>query len=422
MPEKPRLLVFGEASVPSGNARVTESLLRQLADRWDIHLCASHWIGDSAPPAAYPYAVYRGDVTGPDDPHGLRRYQAFVTHLEPQCVLVIGEIRTVRALLEVHDRLPKWPEMDRPPVVAYVPVRGTHLPDAVYLNDCALVLVPTMWGMQELRHCGYRGPCEVLTPGVDTTLFFPRSRDEARAHFGMEALASSEHWIVGNVHKNHPHQRLDVTVMGFAQWVHAQQLEDQAYLWLQCTDRPLQEHTLDPRRGWRLQQLARDLSIEGNLFIPPPEIAALQGGLADEELSWMYSAWDLNLSTSLGEGWGCSWLEAAACGVPTLAPHWGLVADTPLATSPQMPFCLPLVDPETGTTGALVHPQTVAEHLAQLIGETASRQRLREASLALVQEEHFRWDCVARQMDGYLRATMEERIYEVVTERLVTVK
>lgn len=419
MTTHPRLLVFGEAAIPSGTARVTTTLLTQLAARWDIQCCAARWPGDAPYPSPYPYTIYRADLAGDEDRYGVRRYTPLVTHLEPQCVLLICEIAVARQYLVAHNTLPSWPSMERPPVVAYVPVRGVGSPDVVYLNECALVVTPTLWGAQQLRRDGYKGPLTVLAPGVDLSLFFPRPRDEARAHFGMEALATPQTTIIGTLQKNLLHHRLDTAVLGFASWVQTQHLEDHAYLWLQCTNQGEPWERPYPGAGWDLQHLARQYGMEGNLLMPPADLAAYGGALADEELSWLYSAWDLSLAVSADLGWGCSVLEAQACGIPVLLPQdmtpsWPPNDDGALSVAP-LPSYMPSVDPVSGMLQGLVHPETVAKALDGLLHGTAERQRLREAGLRVVQEERFRWEAVAAQMDACLRAVVQERAYDVST-------
>lgn len=400
--DKPVLLVFGDGGIDSGAARILEQLLRRLAATWSVHHCAVHWTGDAPYPSEAPYPIYRADIAG-GDPLGLRRYQPLITHLQPACVLLVGELWDVRRYVDLHMKLPKWPMAEQVPLVAYVPVRGSFLTDAVYLNDCTLVLTNSDYGAKEFEANGYKGPCVVLPPGVDTDIYQPHDRNEARAHFGLEVLAKPDIWIVGNNHRNVPHQRLDVCLMGFAQWVHDAGLHDNAYLWLQCANKG---------EGWDLQQLARQLGVEGNLLMPPAEQARFTRGMAEAERPWLYSAWDVCLSTSLGSGWGQHILEVQACGVPCVAPDWGVIRDWPSVCP--IPVTMPLIEPTHGTVGGLVHPQAVAHELHELFCHGASEREVRRCEgLAHARDGQHWWAHVAGRLDGILHAVIDGCVHEV---------
>ncbi len=71
-------------------------------------------------------------------------------------------------------------------------------------------------------------------------------------------------------------------------------------------------HVDDLTRHWDLRALPHDFGVQDRVVFTE------SGGYDDKELSYMYSACDLTILPSLGEGFGYPILESLACGVPVL--------------------------------------------------------------------------------------------------------
>lgn len=128
-----------------------------------------------------------------------------------------------------------------------------------------------------------------------------------------------------------------------------------------------------------LRRLAVDLGVAARVVFA--------GDLADAELSEAYATSTLYLGLSRidreinAEGFGISFLEAAASGVPSVAGNSGGVSSAVL----------------DGETGFLVPPTDVkaaAERVRALLTEPLLRERMGAAARAAV-NSHFNWDRVA---------------------------
>lgn len=73
--------------------------------------------------------------------------------------------------------------------------------------------------------------------------------------------------------------------------------------------------------GWRLPTLIEACGLKKGqyLFVDP---IAYRYGISQEQLANIYSAWDVMLATSYGEGFGVPQIEAQACGVPIITSNF----------------------------------------------------------------------------------------------------
>jgi len=397
MSDKPRLLMIADWGAPTGFARLTNNLLPFLSEVFEVSLCAINWFGDlhGTPPCP----LFRAALGG--DPYGVGRYRDLVSLLEPDAVFLMHDPWIVRAYLAQHAELPQWPQAERPAFVAYTAIDGLNVADAPALNAVDLLIAYTQFGATELRYGGYEGPLMIVPHGVDVDLYRPMGRREARTHLGVEHL--SDRVVIGCLNRNQPRKRLDVLLMGFAQWVHEQQMEDQAYLWLHCANQDV---------GWNLRQLASYLHIGPQLILPPDELTPVRGA-QESELPWLYSAWDLQVSTTLGEGWGLSTMEAMACGCPNLVPRWSALAEWAAGAVEYLPCSGPLAGIEHGNIGGLVLPETVAQALTALVPDAGRLEALRQAGLERVQQPVFRWAAIAERFITGIQMAVEGRAQEV---------
>lgn len=141
-----------------------------------------------------------------------------------------------------------------------------------------------------------------------------------------------------------------------------------------------------PERG-RLEALSRRLGLAGHV--------RFLGRVSDDDLPGLYAASDLfcMVSRNLGgrdvEGFGIVYIEAAACGLPSVAGDEGGPAEAVLH----------------GETGLLVparSPSAVADAALSLLSDPARRRALGEAARRRALT-HFSWDRVAREFEELLR-------------------
>lgn len=152
-------------------------------------------------------------------------------------------------------------------------------------------LAYTKFGKNILEKSGARGYVDFIPHGIDSDTFTPRDK-----HAGRMALGIGD----------------DVTLIGvnmanqarkdWGLWAEVASMLPDVHWWLQIDVR---------ERYWSLPALISDFKLEGRVHFG-------RQNLDDTDLSYYYSACDLTILPSLGEGFGYPIAESLACGVPVV--------------------------------------------------------------------------------------------------------
>lgn len=145
-------------------------------------------------------------------------------------------------------------------------------------------------------------PCEHLPHGLDTSVFYPRDRDEARRTFVQRILGLNP----GPLQPNLFMVGVVATNTARKDWYLA--FETCAELLKRGKHVGLWVHTDAYKKCWDLEALAEEFGMTGRVFYSNHH-------LSDDEMAWGYSACDVTLGIGSGEGWGYPLAEALACGV-----------------------------------------------------------------------------------------------------------
>jgi D-inositol-3-phosphate glycosyltransferase len=247
------------------------------------------------------------------------------------------------------------------------------------IADADRILAPTPAEAAQLVGL-YRADPEhirIVPPGVDHTIFFPRSREAARGRLHLSGLRLALY--VGRLQA---HKGPDVAVRTLAEAV-ARDPETARDLMLAIVGGP--SGTGQGADVTRLMELAGALGVSDRVMLYPP--------LPQARLADVYAAADVVLVPSRSESFGLVALEAQACGTPVVAAAVGglrfVVAD--------------------GRTGFLVEGHDPADHadrllqilrdprLAADLGGRAAREALR-----------FTWDATATELASIYRELVEK--------------
>lgn len=404
MKDKPKLLYIGDAVQKTGFARVTHGILDHLKYTWDVTVLGINYNGD---PHTYDYPIYPAASLKPGlyDWFGAQRLPGIIDKVKPDILLILQDFWNIAYYLD--EVLQQYST----PTVAYIPVDSRNMRQdwVASLNQLDMAIFYTEFGRHEATRHGLTTESQVIPHGVDLHMFHPADKVELRKILGFPEYLYDA-YIVGNVGRNAPRKRLDLTVMYFAEWIKRYGIEDAWLLFLCWRDDP---------DGWNLPQLGLEFGIpEGKMIFW--EESPGYGSAKDEYMAYVYSAMDLHVSTTAGEGWGLPQMEAMACGVPNIVPDWSALGEW--ATSAAYPIQCSVPYASTrhwNTLLAAPDKEPFVEALQLFYTDEEQRKRFSELGLELVANERFRWKNVADRFDKALRYVLEGGQQEEVDTELL---
>jgi D-inositol-3-phosphate glycosyltransferase len=376
-----RLLWIGDAGVATGFAKATHATLDVLRETWDVHVLGINYLGD---PHEYPYPIYPCYPGG--DAFGVNRTKKLVTKLKPDLVILQNDPWNIPAYMK---------KLDGVPVIGSMPVDGLNC-RGEGLNGLRLAIFWTEFGMHEAGKGGHTGPSTVIPLGVDLSIYSPGDRLIARRALGMEG-AIDKVFIIGNINRNQPRKRLDLTLRYFAEWVQQQHVKD-AYLYLHLCP------TGDD--GYDIPQLAHYYGVDKRVIFVQPEIGP---GDAEERLVSTYRSFDVQVSTTQGEGWGLTTMEGMACGIPQIAPDWAALGEWANGVANLVPCTTTNVTPNNvNVVGGVADPAGWIDALHRVYCNwNEERERMTRAGLELVARPEYRWRAIGESF----RDAVDEVLY-----------
>jgi glycosyltransferase involved in cell wall biosynthesis len=343
-------------------------------------------------PHAYPYPIYPASTGG--DAWGIRRLPDLCQRLAPHVLLIQNDPWNLARMFEQM-------ELTNLPVVAYMPVDSPNLAPKFSrpLDKLACAIWYTQFGLEEARKGGHTGPSEVIHLGVDLDIYHPMDRAEARRQLRLEQHIPEGAYVVGNVNRNHLRKRLDLTIACFAEWVKRYKHED-AYLHLHCSTKDV---------GWDLEQLAEYYGINDRLIITDLAMTTWKG-ISEEDMRAVYCGFDVQLSTTAGEGFGLTTLEGMACGIPQIVPEYAALGEWARGAVQY----LPIIDSIAAVHGlntlpGIVSREATIEALETFYGSEMRRRAYAALGLAKAREPQFRWEHVAQRFDEILQKVLSAR-------------
>lgn len=396
---KRKYLWNGDACIETGFARVTRNVCTPLGAVADVSVLGINYFGDPHGPTCkgpHPYAVY--PAAGGGDAFGIQRVPALLKEIRPDLLVVMNDPWNVKHYVQRF--------ASALPVVAYMPVDGKNC-QGRELNGLSLAIFYTQFGLDEARKGGYSGKATIIPHGVDTSIYRPMDRAATRERMGITKRLGEDLFIVGNINRNQPRKRLDLTIAYFAEWVKTRRI-DNAYLYLHLAP------TGD--KGWDVRQLCDYYGIGNKLIITSSKMVP-GVGVSEQYLAGIYNCFDAMMTTTQGEGWGLPTMEAMACGIPQIVPDWAALGEWPGDAVLKVPCTSTAATVnDVNVIGGLADKELMLQALDKLYGDKATRVALGQAGYDRVHRPEFTWENVAKKFELALETGGDELHLDVPTE------
>jgi len=190
MEKKIKVLLWGDAITKTGFSRVLHSIFDRLSNRLEVIALGVNYRGD---PNSCPFPVYPASLQG--DTYGLNRLQEFVS-FKPDIIFMINDAWVLNPMIQ---KIKEVFKEALPEVICYIPVDASEH-DPEWYKNFDIVTVPvayTEWGKSVILKAApeLEDRIQVISHGVDTNLFYPIDKLEARKNLFGPDRAHKEDFI-----------------------------------------------------------------------------------------------------------------------------------------------------------------------------------------------------------------------------------
>jgi glycosyltransferase involved in cell wall biosynthesis len=212
------------------------------------------------------------------------------------------------------------PAFDKMNIASWVPLDHVTMPPKVkdWLekpNVTPIAMAPN--GVRQMEQNGIA--CEYVPHAIDTKIFKPT--DKIDGQDAREFMGITDEFVVGmnaaNKASGLVHRKaFSENLMAFAIF---RERHPDAVLYI---------HTdpLGSAGGWNLIKMLKAFGIPKEAIMFPPYVD-YKYGMPQADLAGLYSAMDVFLAPSYGEGFGLGTIEAQACGTRVIGSNWGATPD-----------------------------------------------------------------------------------------------
>ena len=229
-----------------------------------------------------------------------------------------------------------------------------------------LLVTYNEYGRKEVNRLRPELKLKVVPHGNNSKDFYPLKKEDIdlfkNEYFGNNA----NKFIITNINRNQPRKDFPNTIFAF---IEAKKIwKEDMYKSLPEPFLYLHTHPNDPM-GWDLRAilLQTDLVEDEDYQLLAKEYEEKM--CTTKMVNQIYNASDVILTTTLGEGWGLSFSESAACKIPIIAPYTTSFIE--MSNYGQNAYMLKNIYPYVHTNDNVVREQTDIVEVAETIHRVA---------------------------------------------------
>jgi glycosyltransferase involved in cell wall biosynthesis len=389
---KIKLLFFGDScECNTGFSRVSQAILEGLYNKgeYDISILGiNHPIGD---PHRYEgmFKIYPASAKG--NVYGFNRVEEVVVKSKPDVMIINNDLWVLQEYLKsipAGNRIITYSPIDA------LPVQQSWIEMIRRVN--AKIVVYTQFARNGILAVDRSLDIRIIGHGVDTDEFYPI--EDARDILKLD----KELFIVGNVNRNQPRKRLDLWLQGMGKWINSKSESERSKIsiWF---------HGALKDVGWDLLDLSKRYGIDDRFMLTNQEGFTPAKGVPIQELCKIYSAMDLMVMTSMGEGYGLSPIESSSCCTANIVPNSSATKEIWEGVAPLINISH--TDVLTGginTEGKVIDINHMIEIVDDLYVNRDKLKDLGKKCYDYVQQEKFTWGYIVNQFDNLIKEVLND--------------
>lgn len=390
-----RVLIVGDAGCHTGFATVIHAIGERLVSDFghEVSVLASNYRGDYWPTNL---RLYPASQKVQNDTYGMSRIIEVMGLTAPDAIIMLNDPGVLVNFLLNNpwdtDRV-VWRGVKlgdnyyRPPILGYLPIDGTSSPGSWDILKERMTRI----AMSKFGRDTAMPEADVIWHGVDTTVFHPRDKAEAKRAVGYDP----DRFLIVRVDRNSQRKDFPSTWKALRPVLRRHPDIDVHF---HCQENPGLDGMNMTAYRWNDEDIRDRVRF--------PDIGGFTGWGTDD-LANLYAAADLFVSTSHGEGFGLPLLESIASGTPVIATDCSAIREV---VGPGGVLIPPL--------GAIPVPMGQEQALPDVPAFTAAIEYLYEAGgvrrklskAGVVHAQQFSWPTAAEKMDVILKREVENAV------------
>jgi D-inositol-3-phosphate glycosyltransferase len=306
--KKIKVLAYCDApTCATGFGTVSRNILSGLyaTGRYDIDVLGINYWGD---PHGFPFRIWPTGINGEKDPYGRKKVFSMIQKMDFDILFCLQDTFIMDFLPELHKTLR---EKGKPfKSIVYYPIDGTPKEKWLHnVNACDYLVAYSEFGKAEsMKILPTMKEPMIIPHGANVKDFFIAPKKDVMAFRAQYFGSQADKFVFTNLNRNQQRKDIPRTIAAFAEF-RKQVPESLLYL-----------HMAKQDQGWDLIEVIKAYGLDSATDVIFPENFGPNQGYPRQIVNMIYNISDCVVSTTLGEGWGLSWIEAMATKTPVIMP------------------------------------------------------------------------------------------------------
>lgn len=292
----------------TGFGTVSRNILEGLyrTGKYEISILGINYWGDPHP---FPYKIWPVGTNSQQDPYGRRKICKKIPSMEYDVLFFLQDTFILDFLPELMQHLKANGKNTKS--ICYFPIDGA--PKEQWIKNINAVDYPVAYSefgkAEAMKAYPESKELRIIPHGANTTDYHVLPEDGVKEFRKRYFGKNHDKFVFTNLNRNQQRKDIPRTIQAFSEFRK------------QVPDSILYLHMAKKDQGWDLVKVceAYGLSIHDDVIFP--ENFGPNQGFPVQIVNMIYNISDCVISTTLGEGWGLSWVEAMATKTPVIMPR-----------------------------------------------------------------------------------------------------